>query len=86
MQREIVAAIKNRAIDPQAVVALATQNTSLISVLGEVNSPNRFPAQPAGEHLLDAITRAGGIKDQGYDTWVVLERKGTRAAAFHSAS
>lgn len=81
VQREIVAAIKNRAIDPQAVVALATQNTSLISVLGEVNSPNRFPAQPAGEHLLDAITRAGGIKDQGYDTWVVLERKGTRAAA-----
>ena len=80
VQREIVAAIKNRAIDPQAVVALATQNTSLISVLGEVNTPNRFPAQPAGEHLLDAITRAGGIKDQGYDTWVVLERKGTRAA------
>ena len=80
VQAEIIAAIKNRAIDPQAVVALATQNTSLISVLGEVNTPNRFPAQPAGEHLLDAITRAGGIKDQGYDTWVVLERKGTRAA------
>jgi polysaccharide export outer membrane protein len=80
VEHEIVAAIKNRAIDPQAVVALATQNTSLISVLGEVNTPNRFPAQPAGEHLLDAITRAGGIKDQGYDTWVVLERKGTRAA------
>ena len=80
VQREIVGAIKNRAIDPQAVVALATQNTSLISVLGEVNTPNRFPAQPAGEHLLDAITRAGGIKDQGYDTWVVLERNGRRAA------
>jgi polysaccharide export outer membrane protein len=79
VQREIVAAIKNRAIDPQAVVALATQNTSLISVLGEVNTPNRFPAQPAGEHLLDAITRGGGIKDQGYDSWVVLERKGRRA-------
>lgn len=80
VQREIVNAIKNRAIDPQAVVALATQNTSLISVLGEVNTPNRFPAQPAGEHILDAITRGGGIKDQGYDNWVVLERKGRRAA------
>jgi polysaccharide export outer membrane protein len=80
VQREIVGAIKNRAIDPQAVVALATQNTSLISVLGEVNNPNRFPAQPAGEHILDAITRGGGIKDQGYDNWVVLERKGRRAA------
>jgi polysaccharide export outer membrane protein len=80
VQRAIVAAIKNRAIDPQAVVALATQNTSLISVLGEVNLPARFPAQPAGEHLLDAITRGGGIKDQGYESWVVLERKGKRAS------
>jgi polysaccharide export outer membrane protein len=80
VQRTIVNAIKNRAIDPQALVALSTQNTSLISVLGEVNSPNRFPAQPAGEHILDAITRAGGIKDQGYESWIVLERKGRRAS------
>jgi polysaccharide biosynthesis/export protein len=79
VQQEIIDRIKNRAIEPQAVVALSTQNTSLISVLGEVNTPNRFPAQPAGERLLDAITRAGGIKDQGYESWVVLERRGRRA-------
>jgi polysaccharide biosynthesis/export protein len=79
VQQSIVDAIKNRAIDPQAVVALATQNTSLISVLGEVNLPNRIAAQPAGERILDAIARAGGIKDQGQDSWVVLERGGVRA-------
>jgi polysaccharide biosynthesis/export protein len=79
VQQSIVDAIKNRAIEPQAGVALVTQNTSLISVLGEVNLPNRFPAQPAGERILDAITRAGGIKGQGWDTWVVLERHGRRA-------
>jgi polysaccharide export outer membrane protein len=80
VQEEIVDKIKNRAIEPQAVVALVNQNTSLISVLGEVNTPNRFPALPAGEHILDSITRAGGIKAQGYDSWVVLERAGRRAA------
>lgn len=80
VQRNIVDAIKTRAIDPQAIVALSTQNTSLISVLGEVNNPNRFPALPVGEHLLDAITRGGGIKGQGYESWVVLERGGRRAA------
>ena len=80
VQQAIVDAIRNRAIEPQAVVALVTQNTSLISVLGDVNLPNRFPAQPAGEHILDAITRAGGIKSQGFDTWVVLEREGRRAS------
>jgi polysaccharide export outer membrane protein len=80
VQAEIVERIKNRAIEPQAVVALQNQNTSLISVLGEVNTPNRFPALPAGEHILDAITRGGGIKDHGYESWVVLERNGKRAA------
>ena len=79
VQQSIVAALKNRAIEPQAVVALATQNTSLISVLGEVNTPNRFPASAAGERILDEITRAGGPKGQGYDTWVMLERDGKRA-------
>jgi polysaccharide biosynthesis/export protein len=79
VQQSIVDALKNRAIEPQAVVALITQNTSLISVLGEVNTPARFPANAAGEHLLDSITRAGGPKGQGFDTWVMLERGGRRA-------
>ncbi len=85
VQAEIVERIKNRAIEPQVVVALVTQNTSLITVIGEVNTAfapsGRIPAQPAGEHLLDVITRAGGLRDQGQDTWVVLERHGHRAAA-----
>jgi polysaccharide export outer membrane protein len=85
VQQEIVDRIKNRAIEPQVVVALVTQNTSLITVVGEINTSftsqtGRIPAQPAGEHLLDVITRAGGLKDQGQDTWVVLERNGHRAA------
>jgi polysaccharide biosynthesis/export protein len=84
VEQEIVDRIKNRAIEPQAVVALVTQNTSLITVIGEVNNENtpsgRIPAQPAGERLLDVITRAGGIRDQGQDMWLVLERRGHRAS------
>jgi polysaccharide biosynthesis/export protein len=84
VEQDIVNRIKNRAIEPQAVVSLVTQNTSLVTVLGEVNAPNvpsgRIPAVPAGEHLLDYITRAGGLKDQGQDLWVVVERNGRRAA------
>jgi polysaccharide biosynthesis/export protein len=79
VQQAIVNSLKNRAIEPQAVVTLIDQRTSLISVLGEVNAPTRYPANAAGEHLLDAITRAGGPKGQGFDTWVMLERDGKQA-------
>jgi polysaccharide export outer membrane protein len=78
VQRAIVETIKNRAIDPQVVVSLVDQRTSLISVLGDVNLPNRFPANAAGEHILDASARAGGPRSQGFDSWVMLERDGRR--------
>jgi polysaccharide export outer membrane protein len=74
VQQEIVDALKQRAIEPQAVVSTVQQNTSLISVLGDVNTPARFPANAGGEHILDSITRAGGPKSQGYDSWVMLQR------------
>jgi polysaccharide export outer membrane protein len=78
VQKAIVDALKNRAIEPQAVVALVEQRTSLVSVLGEVNLPSRFPLNAAGERILDSITRAAGPKGQGFDTWVMLEREGHR--------
>ena len=86
VSQEIVNRIKNRAIEPQVEVAVVTENSSLITVVGEVNAATAFsptgriPAQLSGERLLDVITRAGGLKDQGQDTWVVLERHGRRAA------
>ena len=78
---EIVNALKDRAIDPQVVVTLVEQRTSLLSVLGDVNNPSRFPATPEGERLLDVLTRAGGPKSQGYDEWVIVERDNKRGLA-----
>jgi polysaccharide biosynthesis/export protein len=78
VQQEIVDTLKQRAIEPQAVVSTVQQNTSLISVLGDVNTPARFPANAGGEHIIDSITRAGGPKSQGYDSWVMLQRENRR--------
>lgn len=81
IQADIVAKIRNRAIEPQVIVNLAQQRTSLISVIGEVKTSVRYPAASAGavDRILDAITRAGGISGQGYETFVMLQRKGKRA-------
>jgi polysaccharide biosynthesis/export protein len=81
IQQDIVNRIKNRAIEPQVVVSLSQQRTSLVSVFGEVNTPVRYPAAASGalDRISDAITRAGGIKGQGFETWVLLQR-GTRRA------
>jgi polysaccharide biosynthesis/export protein len=81
IQQDIVNRIKNRAIEPQVVVSMTQQRTSLVSVIGEVNTPVRYPAAASGaqDRITDAITRAGGIRGQGYETWVMLQRGNRRA-------
>ena len=88
LQQAIVDALKNRAIEPQVVVSVVEQRTSLITVLGDVQRPSRLPAQSAGERLLETIARAGGPAAAGFagsgsgqDLWVILEREGRRAIA-----
>jgi polysaccharide biosynthesis/export protein len=87
VQDAIVAALKNRAIEPQVVVSLAEQKTSMISILGEGRSA-RIPATASPERILDVISRAGMVATTatttgaaGAETWVLLERNGRRAIA-----
>jgi polysaccharide export outer membrane protein len=78
VEDEIVDKLKNRAIEPQAIVSIVNQNSSLITVLGDVGTPSRFPANYNAEHILDTIARAGGPKGNPYDLWVMLERNHKR--------
>jgi polysaccharide biosynthesis/export protein len=87
VQDAVVGALKNRAIEPQAVVTLVEQKTSMISVLGEGRSA-RIPATTTPERMLDVISRAGmsgtggtAAGSAGAETWVLLERNGRRAIA-----
>src|SRR4029079_9429795 len=58
LQNAIVEALKGRAIEPQVLVSLGRQETSLINMLGDVRTPGRLPALQGGERILDTITRA----------------------------
>ena len=79
VQQSIVAALKNRALEPNVVVTILDQRASAYTVLGDVRLSGRFPVLQSGERLLDAIGRAGGLLGQGNETWIVLERQGKRA-------
>jgi len=87
VQDAIVAALKSRAIEPQVVVSLVEQKTSMITILGEGRSA-RIPATATPERVLDVISRAGMLVTAGTaagaagaETWVLLERHGRRAIA-----
>ncbi len=82
VQRSIVTALNTRAIEPQVVVSIVEQRSQLVSVVGEVNLPARFPITTSGERLLDSVARAGGIRGLGIDLWVRLVR-GSKERTVH---
>jgi polysaccharide export outer membrane protein len=76
IQADIEGRLKSRAIEPQVVVAVSDRQSDEISILGDFNAPARFALEPGGTKLLNAIARAGGTKNPGYETVITLQRRG----------
>ena len=82
IQRDIVEKLKDRAIEPQALVALVSQTSTQVTVVGDVNTPGKISINPAGDRVLDAISRAGGIHNPGYEEFVTLQRHGLKGTVY----
>lgn len=82
IQREIEQRLAVRAIEPQVVVTSVEQRASDVTVVGDVNLPNKLPISPSGERVLDVISRANGLKYPGYDSFVTLSRGGRTATIY----
>jgi polysaccharide export outer membrane protein len=82
IQRDIEQRLAARAIEPQAIVTLVEQRSSDVTVVGEVNLPNKFAITPSGERVLDVISRAGGLRQPGHDSFVTLNRGGRTATIY----
>jgi polysaccharide biosynthesis/export protein len=78
IQQAIVARLRNRAIEPQVVVSLNTQHSSVVSVLGDVNTPGVQSLNSVGERLLALLARSGGPKFEAIESYVTLQRDGKR--------
>ncbi len=87
-EREIEKKLKNRAIEPQVVMNVTTRTANLVTVLGDVDSPGRFPiglGSPRVDRVLDALGQAGGAEFQDYETLVTLTRGSKKATVRLSA-
>ena len=82
IQQDIVDKLKNRAIEPQAVVSIVSQTSTQVTVIGDINNPGKISINPAGDRVLDAISRAGGIRSPGYEEFVTLQRRGLKGTVY----
>jgi polysaccharide export outer membrane protein len=78
IQQAVVARLRNRAIEPQVVISLNQQHSSVVSVLGDVNTPGVLALNSVGERMMALIARAGGPKFEAIESYVTLQRDGKR--------
>ena len=78
IQQAVVARLRNRAIEPQVVISLNQQHASVVSVLGDVDTPGVLALNSVGERLMALLARAGGPKFQAVESYVTLQRDGKR--------
>ena len=76
--------LRNRAIEPQAVVTLQESRSTWLTVTGDVNTPARFALARSNDRILDAITRAGGSKWPPYETYLTLQRGGSTTKIYYN--
>jgi len=62
IEADIVDKLKRKANQPQVLVRLVRNNTSNVTVVGEITNSLRMPLTDRRERLLDALAAAGGVR------------------------
>ena len=62
IEKDIINRLTGIANQPQVLVRVIKNNTSNVTVVGEVNNSTLMGLTPKGERLLDALAASGGVK------------------------
>lgn len=79
IETDIAKRLTGKANQPQVLVRVIKNNTSSVTVVGEVSSSTLMPLTPKGERLLDALAAGGGVKQPVNRVAIQLSREKTTA-------
>lgn len=80
LQADIAGKLKSMAHDPQVLVRLVNNQTSYVTIVGDVSSSKRMELSPRGERILDALASAGGVKQPVDKIMIQVSRDGVVAS------
>jgi polysaccharide export outer membrane protein len=74
VQERIIKGLSGRAIQPQAIVTIAKNESNTVILNGDVMKPGRYPLSVKGDRLMDILADAGGPKAPATETYVTFVR------------
>ena len=79
IEADIVKRLRGKANQAQVLVRVVQNNTSNVTIVGEVGKSALMPLTPKGERLLDALARVGGVTQPVNLTTIQLSRQNMTA-------
>jgi polysaccharide export outer membrane protein len=76
LQKSLIQAYKSQLVDPQLTVVVKSFAPSKIYVLGEVETPGEMITVGPNMTLLQALARAGGLRNSADEQNIMIFRKG----------
>ncbi|MBO0661591.1 polysaccharide export protein [Jiella sp. MQZ9-1] len=76
VEKRIVAALRDRAIEPQAVVTVQKGTSTSVTVTGDAVAGRTVPIPTSGLKILDLVASVGGPNAPIYETAISLTRRG----------
>lgn len=76
IEAEIAQNLNGKANQPQVLVRVIQNNTSNVTIVGDVTSSTRMPLTARGEKLLDALAAAGGVRQPVNKMTLQVSRNG----------
>ncbi len=76
LQQNLIEAYKKQLTDPQLTIVVRSFSPEKVYVLGEVNNPGEFVTIGQAPTLLQAIARAGGVKNSAKTRFITILRRG----------
>jgi polysaccharide biosynthesis/export protein len=74
IQADITDTLRYKANHPQVIASLIKNNSSVATIMGEVQQTGIIPLTPKGERLMDALAISGGLKQPVNKTTIQLTR------------
>lgn len=74
-RQTILAALANKAVQPDVIISSSSTSSRNVTVSGAVNSPSVVPLNLVPETIMEVLAKAGGTSAQPYESYITLTRQ-----------
>lgn len=74
VRQSILSSLRDKAVEPDVIITTTSTDSRAVTVAGAVNASQQVALSLSGDRIMDVIAKAGGPREEPYETYVTLTR------------